>query len=359
MSMPAMPPPSGLLPDAIVECGAPQPPSGLPAICAMSNGELLVDGNVLQQLAAHLRSSWTAATPFAHVVIDQLFPNSTAAAAWASFPNITTVGQPPDHLRSIGWLGSSSSNPHETKFACCSAPCVPSAPRTVYVVLRSPAFSAFLRSLSGLDDLQADPIYLGSGLHMIARGGKLKLHADFNLFDVAARGTKGSMKGWRRRLNTFLYFGAGPSVPWEPTWNGDLELWNRNMTACARTIAPSFNRFVAFASSDYSYHGHPHTLASPSTVQRKSLALYYYTPTRPSVECFNEDCETPHPTAWQDPKPGAMYCDASSTGLFKRFANRLAKFAETVGPMVLHHQNANHGKTKGYKILAKHALPAS
>jgi hypothetical protein len=39
-----------------------------------------------------------------------------------------------------------------------------------------------------------------------------------------------------------------------------------------------------FETNDISYHGHPDPLQCPEGVFRKSIALYYYTPTRPDTE---------------------------------------------------------------------------
>jgi hypothetical protein len=44
-----------------------------------------------------------------------------------------------------------------------------------------------------------------------------------------------------------------------------------------QNIDPIFNRFVAFNTDAYSFHGHPDPLECPDDVTRKSVALYYYT----------------------------------------------------------------------------------
>jgi hypothetical protein len=48
------------------------------------------------------------------------------------------------------------------------------------------------------------------------------------------------------------------------------------MRRCEARVSPVFNRCVVFATDRTSYHGHPHPLATPAGVTRKSLALYYY-----------------------------------------------------------------------------------
>jgi hypothetical protein len=68
------------------------------------------------------------------------------------------------------------------------------------------------------------------------------------------------------------------------------------MTERRRKIAPSFNRTVVFSTTDSSFHGHPHPLASPPGVTRKSVSLYYYTAGRPE-----EERSQPHDTIFREP----------------------------------------------------------
>ena len=42
------------------------------------------------------------------------------------------------------------------------------------------AFLEFLSNVTGIENLPPDPSFEGGGLHQIARGGKLGLHADWN-----------------------------------------------------------------------------------------------------------------------------------------------------------------------------------
>jgi hypothetical protein len=69
------------------------------------------------------------------------------------------------------------------------------------------------------------------------------------------------------------------------------------MHECHVTIAPRFNRTVVFSTTDTSFHGHPHPLASPAGVTRKSVSLYYYTAGRPESER-----SAPHNTIFPKPK---------------------------------------------------------
>jgi hypothetical protein len=71
---------------------------------------------------------------------------------------------------------------------------------------------------------------------------------------------------------------------WEEAWDGNLELWEPDLSGCRRSIAPRLNRAVVFSTTDGALHGHPHPLRTPPGVTRKSLAVYYYTRERPATE---------------------------------------------------------------------------
>ena len=49
-------------------------------------------------------------------------------------------------------------------------------------------------------------------------------------------------------------------------------------------VSPLFNRAVIFATRSDTFHGHPDPWAAPDGINRQSIALYYYTTTRPDNE---------------------------------------------------------------------------
>ena len=53
-------------------------------------------------------------------------------------------------------------------------------------------------------------------------------------------------------------------------------------------FAPIAGRCVIFATTDFSYHGHPLPLACPPDRSRRSIALYYYSAARPESELSRE-----------------------------------------------------------------------
>jgi Rps23 Pro-64 3,4-dihydroxylase Tpa1-like proline 4-hydroxylase len=145
-------------------------------------------------------------------------------------------------------------------------------PETARLVnfLNSGAFLTFLEKLTGISGLLADPSYFGGGLHKILAGGFLEIHADFNhlkRYDL------------ERRLNLLLYL----NKDWRPSYQGDLEMWDRPSMTRVTAVAPVFNRCVIFSTTAESLHGHPVALATPPGMERMSIALYYYTNTWEAV----------------------------------------------------------------------------
>merc|ERR1712060_310548 len=96
--------------------------------------------------------------------------------------------------------------------------------------------------------------------------------------------------------NVFIY----PNEGWRDEFGGHLEIWNRNLTMCGARVLPTLGRVVAFLTSDFSFHGHPHPLTAPAGRSRRSIAMYYYTVHRPADECLNGNCVY-HLTTWADP----------------------------------------------------------
>ena len=73
---------------------------------------------------------------------------------------------------------------------------------------------------------------------------------------------------------------------WDDSYEGHLELWDLRpgKKELLAKIAPTFNRCVIFETNEISFHGHPTPLKSPEGINRKSIATYYYTKTRPEAE---------------------------------------------------------------------------
>ena len=138
--------------------------------------------------------------------------------------------------------------------------------------LNSSEFIDFLQELSSIEEsLIPDPHFIGGGLHELKPGGYLKIHSDYCFH---------SETKLDRRLNMLIYLNKN----WEEEYDGHLELWDSNMSYCGQKILPIFNRVVIFNTNDISFHGNPTKVKCPSSMSRKSIALYYFSNGRPKEE---------------------------------------------------------------------------
>ncbi len=213
----------------------------------------------MQELGQSAHSSYVAAKPFPHIVIDNFFDSAILDAVLEEFPR---PGE-------IAWQEFDSGQ--EIKLASAAEVSFGPSTRLLLYHLNSKTFLEFLSAVTGIDNLIPDPGFEGGGLHQIVRGGKLGVHADFN---------KHRMYNLDRRLNMLVYLNKN----WREEYGGYLELWNRGMTRAEAKVLPIFNRVMIFSTTDYTYHGHPDPLRCPQGMSRKSLALYYYTNGRPPEE---------------------------------------------------------------------------
>jgi hypothetical protein len=213
----------------------------------------------MAQLRAPLREAYAGAQPYPHVVIDDFFEPALLERVLGEFPS----------PGAIDWQRFDSGR--EIKLASAAEAGFGAVTRLLLYHLNSITFLDFMSSVTGIADLIPDPCYDGGGLHQIERGGKLGIHADFN---------KHPRYGLDRRLNLLVYLNR----EWRDEYGGHLELWDRDMQACRKRIAPHFNRVVVFGTTDFTYHGHPDALQCPPGATRKSLALYYFSNGRPADE---------------------------------------------------------------------------
>lgn len=187
--------------------------------------------------------------PFPHMVIDGLFSDELLAKVAAEIPH-------PDDQRWRRFHGPLEGGKSEGGEGLWG-----DATRALATQLASPEMVQWLAHVMEIDLLRAD--FLGGGYHLIEPGGRLKIHSDFNVHphDRIAR-----------KLNLLVFL----NEDWIDEWGGHLELWDVDMQACVRRIAPVMNRTVIFQTSAHSWHGHPDPLPAP--VPRRSFACYYYGP---------------------------------------------------------------------------------
>ncbi len=233
------------------------------------------DPATLTPIAETLHPSFVSAQPFSHAVIDGLLPDAVLDAVLDEFPE-------PEQ---VPWQTFDQAT--EVKLALADTTQMGVATRNLFAECNGHVFIDFLEQLTGITGLIPDPHYSGGGLHQIRQGGFLKVHADFN---------RNKRLQLDRRLNVLIYLNRD----WNESYGGNLELWNLDMTAAEQTVAPVFNRLVVFATTSTAYHGHPDPLTCPTDRARRSIALYYYSNGRPSVEV-----ERAHSTLFQA-RPGEV-----------------------------------------------------
>lgn len=217
------------------------------------------DTNQLQSIAKLNREKYTTAAPFPHIYLDNVFPDLALETILEEFPT----------TKQAHW--QQFNNNKEVKLAAKNEQDFGDFTRHFIHMLNSRSFIDFLETLTGIPGLLADPYLEGGGLHMIKRGGMLKVHADFN---------KHPNTGLDRRLNVLIYL----NKEWEESYGGHLELWDKDMEKSMVRILPLYNRMAIFSTTSHSYHGHPDPLLCPENRTRKSIALYYYTNGRPLEE---------------------------------------------------------------------------
>jgi len=213
----------------------------------------LIDIERLERELPELVARYREASPFPHIVLDDVLRPDALEATYAEFD---AIGE--DTWRSYVHV-------NERKYANTDSSTWGPVLQDVTEALASERFVAFLGALTGFDGLIPDLTLDGGGLHRSLPGGHLNVHADFTAHHVH--------QNWRRRVNLLLYLNR----EWRPEWGGHLELWDTDMERCEATVAPRGNRMLLFTTAEDAYHGHPDPLACPPGTARQSLALYYFT----------------------------------------------------------------------------------
>lgn len=221
------------------------------------------------------RRRFQLATPFPHIVADGLVPEALLHEVEREFPD-----RPSTACRSMAMRGwkCTMHDKATRKLSLADENRMGKALQGVMRALKSDEFIAHVQNLTGIGPLRASPVNFGAGLHQIFPNGSLQVHADDNhmhnrhpanlvLNETTCPGC------WERRVNLFLYLNRD----WDARWGGDLQLWNSDLTECGARLAPLHNRLVVFASTDYSFHGHPEPLGCPEGRTRRAIAIYYYT----------------------------------------------------------------------------------
>tara|TARA_B100001059_G_C17797905_1_gene564249 strand:+ start:677 stop:1444 length:768 start_codon:yes stop_codon:yes gene_type:complete len=242
----------------------------------ISNSTFNLNYQNYEVLGSELKIQYSENKPFNHVVIDNFLPKKLCEyllkkvpdpknSLWKNTIGSDEINQP----NKLGMFHIKNLYDYDSQLA------------TVFQVFNSFAIINFLHKLTDFKALIPDPTFSGGGYHQILRDGRLKIHADFNWHE--------NLKVYRR-INLLLYL----NKDWKDEYQGNLELWDKDMQHCVKSIKPIFNRCVIFNTGKYSYHGHPIPLKCPENISRKSIATYYYE----SVP--GPDDQSHHSTLWKE-----------------------------------------------------------
>lgn len=203
---------------------------------------------------------YRAAQPYPHVVLDGLFDPRVLDRVAADFPGPTTPA---------GWVQYDTAN--EIKRTSRGLIGVPAYANAFLWQLCSEPFLEWLREVTGIEDLVADPMFHGGGLHESFRGGWLNIHADW---------TQHPHLPLVRRLNLIVYLNRD----WDEEWGGALELWAPGAGEAGARVAPLFNRAVLFPTTAETLHGFPTPMRCPPDRSRRSASVFYWSPDPDAVK---------------------------------------------------------------------------
>ena len=158
-----------------------------------------------EKLGRDKNSQYVNASPFPHIVLDNLFKNEVLNNILNEFPGNLDV------------IGNNFNNKVEKKLSINNTKLLSSQTNNFINFINSQNFINFLQHLTDVKEkLIPDPYLIGGGLHELRNDGYLNIHADFNLHP--------SMK-LDRRLNLLIYL----NKEWKDQYGGCLELWDKDM----------------------------------------------------------------------------------------------------------------------------------
>jgi len=255
----------------------------------------VVDMNSVARQFTDMAAVYQSAQPFPHMSKNGVFDEQVLRHVAAEFPDPSKMA---GHF--AGEIeGGKHTESDWSKFGPVTQAFVSAC--------NSGPFMHALSALTGIEGLLPDPYLSGGGQHQTGRGGRLKVHSDFNVHPFLPLS---------RRLNMLVYLNDS----WEESWGGSLELWDQDMSQAVVSVPPVLGQVAIFTCSDTSFHGLPEPMTCPQGTYRKSLAFYYFT----------ADGTTPEPrsTMWKE-RPGEDFLSRPSARL-KTAAGHLRRAARSL-----------------------------
>jgi Rps23 Pro-64 3,4-dihydroxylase Tpa1-like proline 4-hydroxylase len=216
-----------------------------------------------------LSASYHGATPFPHLVLDNMFSDRYLE------PLLEEIAE----MQNEQWVNVDR-DPRERTVRMRSAAELGSAGSNLLNIVHTAAFLQLLAQISGVGQLLPDPYLQGGGFAVMKRGDYFDVHADRNVAYET---------GLIRRLAMIIFLNKS----WKTEYNGQLELWTPDGKRREVSIDPLYNRTVLFEVAFPNYHGVPAPLACPSDILRQSFIVYYHTA---SVGAQPASIRKPHTT---------------------------------------------------------------
>lgn len=216
-----------------------------------------------------LAATFQQAQPFRHIVIDDFFDTGYCQRLLDDFPTFQRETAIAEH----GAVGGKSTRENIRELGADY--------QALDDLIQSQAFLDLVGTITGIPDLKYDPNYFGGGTHENLSGQDLNPHIDFNYHPLTRQ---------HRRLNLIVYL----NHEWQREWGGCIDFHRDPYLPPSEdqiiSVLPLFNRCVIFETNEYSWHGFERIdlPEDASDVSRKSVALYYYTDTRPEAETAGE-----------------------------------------------------------------------
>ena len=175
---------------------------------------LSLDQDECRELGRSLADRYQTASPFPHIVIDDFIDPAVLKTVLTEFPS----GEEKEFF---------DRDQERFKFQFQPLEVSSGVTRNLFSELNGQAFLGFLEELTGIEALVSDPYFIGGGLHETKRGGHLGVHADFNVHGIIKL---------ERKINLLIYL----NEDWDPSFGGQLELWDRQMKECVERVEPVF-----------------------------------------------------------------------------------------------------------------------
>lgn len=175
---------------------------------------------------AQLRREYADSAPVPHFVVDDLLAPDLLRRVAAVFPPAETL-LPKVSLRERKRVGVAIER-YDPVIG------------DLLLAFQEPAVVAAIGAVTERRDLEPDPTLYASGISVMGRGDFLNPHLD-NSHD-------GDQRRYRA-LNLLLYV----TPDWDPSWGGNLELWDRARRTPV-TVPARFGRLVVMATGPDSWH---------------------------------------------------------------------------------------------------------